>query len=100
MHLGGGGGANRVVFTVGKFAVTDVFDTNRYAHDARSDFLNWTALDAGTLDYAADAWGYTVGAAAQGTGLRVRGRCAQELSTSRMFRTAHSLNLAPIISSW
>ncbi len=65
MHLGGGGGANRVVFTVGKFAVTDVFDTNRYAHDARSDFLNWTALDAGTFDYAADAWGYTVGAAAE-----------------------------------
>jgi high affinity Mn2+ porin len=29
------------------------------------DFLNWAAVDAGTFDYAADAWGYTVGAAAE-----------------------------------
>jgi high affinity Mn2+ porin len=56
---------DRLVFTVGKFAVTDVFDANTYAHDPRSDFLNWSALDAGTFDYAADAWGYTVGAAAE-----------------------------------
>lgn len=56
---------NRLVFTVGKFGVTDIFDTNQYAHDPRGDFLNWAALDAGTFDYAADAWGYTVGAAAE-----------------------------------
>jgi high affinity Mn2+ porin len=62
-QLGGSRGANRVVITVGKFGVTDIFDTNRYAHDPRSDFLNWAAIDAGTFDYAADAWGYTVGAA-------------------------------------
>ena len=29
------------------------------------DFLNWTLVDAGTFDYAADAWGYTYGAAAE-----------------------------------
>jgi high affinity Mn2+ porin len=62
-QLGGSRSANRVVITVGKFSVTDVFDTNQYAHDPRSDFLNWAAVDAGTFDYAADAWGYTVGAA-------------------------------------
>lgn len=56
---------NRLVFTVGKFAVTDVFDTNQYAHDPRGDFLNWAAVDAGTFDYAADAWGFTVGAAVE-----------------------------------
>ena len=56
---------NRLVFTVGKFGVTDVFDTNQYAHDPRGDFLNWAAVDAGTFDYAADAWGYTVGGAAE-----------------------------------
>ncbi len=56
---------NRVVLTIGKFSVTDVFDTNQYAHDPRGDFLNWTAVDVGTFDYAADAWGYTVGAAAE-----------------------------------
>jgi high affinity Mn2+ porin len=57
--------ANRLVLTVGKFAVTDVFDTNKYAHDPRSDFMNWTIIDTGTFDYAADAWGYTYGAAAE-----------------------------------
>jgi high affinity Mn2+ porin len=56
---------NRWVFTLGKFSVVDVFDTNQYAHDPRSDFLNWAAIDAGTFDYAADSWGYTVGGAAE-----------------------------------
>lgn len=56
----------RLVFTVGKFSVTDVFDTNQYAHDPKKDFLNWALLDAGSFDYAADAWGYTVGAAVEG----------------------------------
>jgi high affinity Mn2+ porin len=62
-QLAGSHSADRVVIWLGKFSVTDVFDTNQYAHDQRSDFLNWTAIDAGTFDYAADAWGYTVGAA-------------------------------------
>ena len=56
---------NRWVFTVGKFSVADIFDANQYAHDPRDDFLNWAAIDTGTFDYAADAWGYTVGAAAE-----------------------------------
>lgn len=55
--------ADRLVATVGKFGVGDVFDTNRYAHDPRGDFLNWAMVDAGTFDYAADAWGYSLGAA-------------------------------------
>jgi high affinity Mn2+ porin len=57
--------SNRLVLTVGKFAVTDVFDTNKYAHDPRNDFLNWAIVDTGTFDYAADAWGYTYGGAAE-----------------------------------
>jgi high affinity Mn2+ porin len=56
---------NRLVVTVGKVSVVDVFDTNKYAHDARNDFLNWALIDTGTFDYAADAWGYTYGAAAE-----------------------------------
>jgi high affinity Mn2+ porin len=54
---------DRVVITIGKFSVVDIFDTNQYAHDSRGDFLNWTVIDTGTFDYAADAWGYTAGAA-------------------------------------
>jgi high affinity Mn2+ porin len=57
--------ANHVVVTVGKFSVVDVFDVNIYAHDPRNDFLNWSIVDAGSFDYAADAWGYTYGAAAE-----------------------------------
>ena len=64
-QLAGTQSADRWVFTVGKFGVTDVFDTNQYAHDPRNDFLNWTAVDSGTFDYAADAWGFTVGATAE-----------------------------------
>jgi high affinity Mn2+ porin len=57
--------ADRLVLTVGRFSVPDVFDTIKYAHDPRADFLNWTVLEAGTFDYAADPWGYTYGAAAE-----------------------------------
>lgn len=62
-QLAGSRSPDRWVLTVGKFGVTDVFDTNQYAHDPRADFLNWAAVDAGTFDYAADAWGFTIGAA-------------------------------------
>jgi len=57
--------SDRLVFTVGKIGVVDIFDTNKYAHDPRSDFMNWSVVDTGSFDYAADAWGYTVGAAAE-----------------------------------
>jgi high affinity Mn2+ porin len=64
-QLGGTHSANRVVFWLGKFSVADVFDTNNFSHDPRRDFLNWAAIDTGTFDYAADAWGYTVGGAVE-----------------------------------
>jgi high affinity Mn2+ porin len=64
-QFGGSQSANRWVFTVGKISVPDIFDSNQYAHDPRNDFLNWAAVDAGTFDYAADSWGFTVGAAAE-----------------------------------
>ncbi|MBU6269311.1 MAG: carbohydrate porin [Sphingomonadales bacterium] len=57
--------ANRIVVTIGKFGVGDVFDTNKYAHDPRGDFLNWALVDTGSFDYAANAWGYTYGIAAE-----------------------------------
>jgi high affinity Mn2+ porin len=61
--LGGTETANRLVGWIGKYSVPDIFDTNKYAHDARNDFLNWAVIDGGAFDYAADAWGYTYGAA-------------------------------------
>ena len=56
---------NRLVLTVGKFAVVDIFDTNKYANNPKTDFLNWSLINAGTFDYAGDAWGYTYAAAAE-----------------------------------
>jgi high affinity Mn2+ porin len=64
-QLGGTGAADFVTLTAGKFSVTDIFDTNSYAHDPRADFLNWSLIDAGAFDYAADSWGFTYGAAAE-----------------------------------
>ncbi len=57
--------ANRLVLTIGKFSITDLFDTNRYANSSKTDFLNWSLINAGTFDYAGDAWGYTYGAAVE-----------------------------------
>lgn len=57
--------ANRIVITAGKMGVGDIFDTNKFAHDPRGDFLNWALVDTGSFDYAANAWGYTYGIAAE-----------------------------------
>lgn len=56
---------DRLVITVGKFSVVDIFDSNKYAHDPRGDFLNWTLVNTGAFDYAADAWAFTYGAAVE-----------------------------------
>ena len=55
--------ADRIVITAGKFSVVDIFDRNKYANDPRGDFLNWTLVNTGTFDYAADAWAFTYGSA-------------------------------------
>ena len=52
---------SRFTLQVGRFAVTDWFDNNAYAHDPRGDFLNWAAVDALAFDYAADSLGYEEG---------------------------------------
>ena len=57
--------ANRLVLWVGRFSVADVFDTNKYANSPKTDFLNWSMVNAGTFDYAGDGWGYSYGAAAE-----------------------------------
>ncbi len=59
--------ADNLTITIGKFSVVDIFDNNSYAHDPRADFLNWSIIESGAFDYAADAWGYTYGGAAEWT---------------------------------
>jgi len=64
-QLGGTRDARRVVVHLGKFSVMDVFDANAYAHDPRSQFLNWTLMGHGAWDYPADTRGYTWGLATE-----------------------------------
>jgi hypothetical protein len=52
----------RTVLTVGNLAVIDIFDNNRYNHDPRTQFMNWSLMTQGAFDYAADARGYSWGA--------------------------------------
>jgi high affinity Mn2+ porin len=66
-QLGRTQSTDNVILTIGKLSVTDVFDTNTYAHDPRSDFFNWSIVESGAFDYAADAWGFTKGASVEWT---------------------------------
>ena len=60
-QLAGGVERRRLVLTVGKLSVQDLFDDNAYSHDPRTQFLNWSLMTYGAYDYAADARGYSWG---------------------------------------
>ena len=62
-QLAGMRSKNRVVLTAGNLAVSDIFDANAYAHDPRTQFMNWSFLTHGAYDFAADSRGYSWGAA-------------------------------------
>jgi carbohydrate-selective porin OprB len=51
------------VFTGGVYAITDIFDQNAFAHDPRTQFMNWSMMDYAAWDTPADARGYTRGLA-------------------------------------
>lgn len=54
--------ASRVEVTLGKLAVTDLFDAATASSDPRHRFMNWSLMTNGAFDYAADTRGYTVAA--------------------------------------
>ena len=49
----------RLEFRAGKMAITDFFDVNAVGGDDHLQFLNWTDVNNGAYDYAADTRGYT-----------------------------------------
>lgn len=51
----------RLEFKLGKMAVPDDFDKNRYNNSTRTQFMNWSLWDNSAWDYAADTRGYTNG---------------------------------------
>ena len=64
-QLGGTRQTDTITVTFGKFSVVDIFDTNIYAHDPKGDFLNWSLVESGAFDYAAEWWGYSYGGAVE-----------------------------------
>ncbi len=61
--LAGPVNSRRLVLTVGKLTLLDVFEANEFAHDPRTQFMNWALMTYGAWDYAADSRGYSIGAA-------------------------------------
>ncbi|MDL2355510.1 MAG: carbohydrate porin [Pseudomonadota bacterium] len=53
----------RLTLTAGNLSVSDLFDANAYSHDPRTQFINWSIMNQGAYDFAADSRGYTWGAA-------------------------------------
>lgn len=62
-QLAGSVPSRRVVATVGLLPVIDLFDDNAYSHDGRTQFMNWSIVTHAAFDFAADARGYSRGAA-------------------------------------
>ena len=56
---------SRLTIIAGKLAVTDFFDNNAYAHDGRTQFLNWNVDCCGSYDWTMDQISYTWGAMAE-----------------------------------
>ncbi|RCS30126.1 carbohydrate porin [Rhodanobacter denitrificans] len=60
-QLPGTEAVRRIEVKVGKMAVGDDFDKNRYAGSTRTQFMNWTLFNDTAWDFAADTRGYTDG---------------------------------------
>ena len=65
LTLAGKQDVSRLTFTIGRFSPTDIFDTNAYANDARTQFMGWALVTDPAWDYPADAIGYTTGISAE-----------------------------------
>ncbi len=57
--------SSRLVITVGNLSILDIFDKNAYSGDIRQQFFNMAFMTHAAYDFAADARGFTVGAAAE-----------------------------------
>ena len=53
---------SRITLIAGRLSVTDFFDNNAYAHDGRTQFLNWNIDCCGAYDWTMDQISYTWGA--------------------------------------
>jgi hypothetical protein len=51
----------RLEFRLGRMSTVDFFDVNSVGSDSHLQFMNWTLVNNGAYDYAADTRGYTYG---------------------------------------
>ncbi|MCE7950048.1 MAG: carbohydrate porin [Xanthomonadales bacterium PRO7] len=61
-QLPGAQAVRRIEVKLGKMAVNDDFDKNRYANSTRTQFMNWSLWNDSAWDFAADTRGYSNGA--------------------------------------
>jgi high affinity Mn2+ porin len=61
LTLAGKQDISRITITLGELSTIDVFDNNTYAHDPRTQFMNWALVGNEAWDYPADSIGYTSG---------------------------------------
>lgn len=64
-QLAGKRDISRLTLTIGKCASNDFFDDNTFAHDPRSQFINWSIWESAAWDFPSDAKGYTIGTAVE-----------------------------------
>jgi hypothetical protein len=55
----------RLELRAGKMSTVDFFDLNSVGSDSHLQFMNWTTVNNGAFDYAADTRGYTYGLVAE-----------------------------------
>jgi hypothetical protein len=69
--------------------LADFFDDNAYAHDPRSEFMNWALMDNGAWDYPANTRGYTWGGVVEliepGYALRIASTLVPKIANSSVY---------------
>jgi len=65
LQLAGKRDISRLTFTLGEISVLDIFDNNTYAHDPRTQFMNWAFVGNEAWDYPASSLGYETGFAVE-----------------------------------
>lgn len=64
-QIAGSKATHYIRLTLGKYSLADFFDDNAYAHDQRTQFLNWCFMDNCAWDFAMNPLGYIYGFTAE-----------------------------------
>jgi len=56
---------NHMRILLGKWSMGDMFDVNAVSNSPRTSFMNWSLMNTGSWDYAANVRGYTYAAGAE-----------------------------------